>query len=135
MDEYKLGDSSTTALGSLNEARQHHGCAISTNLGVTRVVVAGGDENGVRRTSVEVMTRSSPGSWSSWTVVDHLPSGRNQFSMVYSSGMIYILGGSTAAGIEDSVLKSEDGTGWQEDAAKLNLGRAYHTAVNTKNLC
>ena len=137
MEEYKLGDSSTTSLNPLNEARQDHGCAVYTKLGVTRVVVAGGEDgdNGVLRTSVEVMTRSSSGSWSSWTIIDNLPAGRKQFSMLYNSGKIYILGGRTAAGIEDSVLKSEDGTGWEEDATKLRLGRAYHTAVNTNNLC
>ena len=142
VEEYKLGKSSTTWLSSLNVARYLLGCSHFTNQqGVSSVIVAGGGYairplQYVKVTSVEQMTRSETGVWSSWATIGNLPAGRWGMGMISVDNSLYIVGGRTHnSDYEDSILKSVDGKEWEETDYKLKIGRFGHHVISTDYLC
>ena len=112
VDEYKLGASQTSHINTLNHPRYDHGCTTYKRKGdVTVVVVAGGSggAGSPSSTSVEEMT-SDGTSWSRWTIIGQLPISRSSFSMLATGRLLFVVGG---AGVERSVMTSEDGRRWE----------------------
>ena len=98
------------------------------------MVVAGGWGHEGRLSSVERMTRSETGVWSSWTAIGRLPSGRYLFGMTTVGNGIVAVGGITTVS-EDSVLMSVDGETWEETEYTLGVGRYGFTMISTENIC
>jgi len=137
VEEYKRGANTTTLLDSLIVGRHHHSCSYFTSKhGVYSIVVAGGFnmKATVKLSTVERMTRSDTGVWTTWETVASLPAGRSSFAMVTVGYTLYIVGGVTRnSSFEDSVLKSSDGQKWEEADSKLEIGRHSHAAIATEN--
>ena len=65
-----------------------------------------------------------------------LPVSRADFPLINIGDRLFILGGFTAAGEEDTVLISDDGgERWDLLPDRLKTARFGHTAVSTETLC
>jgi hypothetical protein len=138
---YKLGDSSTTTLSSLNDARSYHGCTLfTTKNGDLQLIVTGGSggaSGGVGLKSVEISTKTGSG-WSSFVKTnDALPGTRSKHTTTQVGHLLYTVAGAVegASSTDTSILVSDDGTNWNTSSTTLTLGRQYHTAVATTDLC
>ena len=137
---YQLGDSSTTPLPSLNEARYWHGCSLfTTTTGDLQLIITGGrkgsgESDGL--SSVEISTKTESG-WSSFVMTNNaLPGYRDSHTTTQIGQLLYTVGGYTSSSsYESSILVSDDGTTWTTSATSLTTGRRYHTAVATTDLC
>ena len=137
VEMYQLGDSSTTTLPSLNDARSYHGCTIFTNNnGKIQLIVTGGAGLSGHLSSVEISTKTGSG-WSSFTKTeDALPEWRLAHTTTQIGHLLYTVSGLTSSSSYDtSILVSEDGTTWTTSTMTLTPGRYYHTAVATTDLC
>ena len=131
---YQLGDSSTTALPSLNEARVYHGFSLfTTTTGDLQLIITGGY---YRLSSVEISTKTESG-WSSFVRIDGaLPGWRYLHTTIQIGQLLYTVGGRTSSSTHDtSILVSEDGTTWTTSTTSLTTGRSGHTAVATTGPC
>ena len=119
--------------------RINHGCSLLTNKqGVSSVVVAGGGNKSGTLSSVEKMTRSKTGVWSSWTKIGKLPDVRTGFRMITNGeNELFIVGGTTENyEYEEPIIKSVDGgKGWEETDHKLKFNAHQTQIISTDNLC
>merc|ERR1712072_257484 len=116
VEEYQYGDDSSTTLPSMIETRSEHACSLFTkNNGDITLIVSGGETTISRfLVSVETLTKTSAG-WGTWSKISDLPGEEyHRHVMVYSGGLLYIIGGhSSSSAQEDSILESADGgTTW-----------------------
>ena len=138
VEEYQLGNSSSTTRPSMTTPRSEHACSLFTkNNGDITLIVSGGGTSGGNLVSVETLTKTSAG-WGSWSKISDLP-GEEYFRhvMVYSGELLYIIGGhSSSSAQEDSILESADGgTTWTTSTTSLATGREQPTVVPTNFLC
>ena len=134
---YKLGDSSTTTLPSLNDARSYPGCSLfTTTNGDIQLIVTGGSSRSSILSSVEISTKTGSG-WSSFVKTDNaLPGWRYRHTTTLIGQLLYTVGGETSSSsYESSILVSDDGTTWTPSSTTLTTGRRGHSAVATTDLC
>ena len=91
--------------------------------------------------SVEQMTRSDYGVWSSWKTIGNLPSEMNIMSLVTVGKYFYAVVDKSYSDPDPfdkfimPILRSNDAKEWEETDYKLTLKRNGHTIISTDNLC